>query len=104
MGILEQKGLDAYLVNNLDCAANILGGFDEVFSARIHMAILAKLVGVPTVTMLPFDTRYLTATRFGIPPTFVGDQGDYPHPDDGRVWDAVNERHELIVAIREALP
>jgi hypothetical protein len=102
--VLTARGIPYEISVDLEYLAEQFCQYNRMLSGRVHMAVLGKLAGIPDVTLLPIDTRYLTATRLGIVPQFVGQP--YIHPQDELTfsWEAVEqEEGRLVEMLRNAL-
>lgn len=76
-GAVLQKEICPFIATtNLATLTKKLSAAGIVLSGRVHMAILAKLLGAE-VQLLPVDSRFLTALRFGVEPMYLGE----PWPD-----------------------
>jgi len=64
------RGVKATWITEVDVLLNILGEHKFVVAGRVHSAIPAYFLGVPSF-LLPVDTRYLTAVRVGVIPIFT---------------------------------
>lgn len=66
---LESFNIQSHKVLNHYDLMEKLNGSSFVLSGRVHSAIPARMMGIPTY-ILPVDTRWLTTLNFGITPIF----------------------------------
>ena len=77
---------------------------DELLTGRVHMGILGKLAGVSNITVLPVDTRFLTAAKFDINIHYIGKTYDYPKPTMVPTWENIfSEELNLVNIIKTKL-
>ena len=97
--ILRERNIAASFSVDLHYLFGRLACYDEILSGRIHMAILGFLAGVPDITVLPVDSRYLTTLKFGIKHHFIGP--DWEHESESipdNVWKNILQEEKQIVS------
>lgn len=72
----KELGFEARYVADLDWMAKHVSNRPAVLSGRVHMALLAHMMGSSNVEVLPLDSRYLTLAAF--PQISIGRTG-YHH-------------------------
>jgi len=102
---LEDKGIKASFSVDLDFLSSKFTEYNDLLSGRVHMAILGFMTGIPNITLLPIDTRFMTVLKFGITLKFVGHSFNYsPIKVAPAIWKDINkEEVKIIKGIRNAI-
>lgn len=76
----------------------------EMLSGRVHMAMLGFLAGIPKITVLPVDSRFMTVLKFPIDVEYVGNAFNLPKIEIDKSWDNIfREENRLVKCIQEVL-
>lgn len=67
--ILKPHGIEVFVPKKISDVTEFLQGASFVLSGRVHIAIPAARIGIPTY-IIPVDSRWLTTIPFGIIPIY----------------------------------
>lgn len=62
----QKNLLPSHMVNDLEWMALQLARARHILTPRVHQAILASIMGCPSVGLMPLDSRFLTAMNVGV--------------------------------------
>lgn len=95
---LKRHGLESSFSVDLDFMRNKFTEYDAMLSGRVHMAVLGFLAGIQNITLMPVDTRYMTALKFGINLKFIGSEFNSDAVDIASdVWSDIKKQEDIIV-------
>ncbi len=84
-----------------------LNSYKQMMSGRVHMAILGFIAGIPDITLIATDTRFMTALKFGIKIQFSSEENaiEYePQKVADNLWQDIDKEEQVIInELKEAL-
>lgn len=95
---LEKLGIASSFSVDLDFLRHKFMEYDTMLSGRVHMAVMGFLSGIPDITLMPIDTRYMTALKFGIKMKFAGEE--FKNDKVGvssNIWKDIKKQEEIII-------
>ena len=89
---------------DLEYLLHIFSGCDTMLTGRVHMGALGFLAGIKNISVLPVDTRFLSVTKLGIKPVFIGKEWVYDVPKIAdNIWEDIKiEENKIIEDIKNA--
>jgi len=102
---LDNVGMKSTFSVDLEYLSEKFREYDTMLSGRVHMAILGFLSGIPSITLLPVDTRFMTALKFGIKIKSIGKEWQYGKIQlNSKVWDDIKKcEQDIIQDLRNAI-
>jgi hypothetical protein len=101
---LESRKIDANFSVDLKFLFAQLSECDELLTGRVHMGVLGKLAGVKNVTVIPVDTRFLTAEKFDVNIHYIGKPYNFPKFIMPPTWENIlSEEQKIVQLIKDQL-
>ena len=104
-GTLDSLGIKGSFTVDLNFLANKFAEYNEMLTGRIHMGVLGFISGIPNITVLPVDSRFMTTLKFDMKQKFIGDKWEYQEesvPDS--IWaDIYKEEGKIVYSLRKIL-
>jgi hypothetical protein len=102
---LLERGIQGSFSVDLSFLSSKLVEYDEMLTGRVHMGVLGYLSGIPNITLLPVDSRFMTVLKAGINIHFIGDFFPYETIDAAKdIWaDVQKEEARIVQELKAAL-